>query len=416
MPEFTYDAIDPDGKPCSGKIEGESPYNAALSLSERGFRVNSIKQLGKRDVLSAKPSRLGWQDLSVLTEQLQVFTQRHLPLPSALGFMAKEAQSGKLRSVLEDVQKHVEMGESLEQAMGRHSDAFPPVFLSLIRAGEQTGNLPAVLNHLATYSNRMTDVRNALREMLAYPAFLLVAALAMLGFLSSVVMPQFEGIYQEFGKELPKSTQIALSVHYTLQFLMSGGALVVAGKLLLLVAVVTAIVLAPRFIRHWFGENNVLNMILEKIKISFPVLGPVYTTTLVGRFCRTLGLLLSSRAQTTESLILAGTTAGSGLFRQAGLDAAMMVSKGETMTNALSHTRLFRPSFLWLLGQAEQHGEVGEALVNLAEVCEREVSHWARLATVLVGPLFVAVIGLLVLFTLLAVFLPVINLSSVVSH
>ncbi|MBX7257638.1 MAG: type II secretion system F family protein [Candidatus Hydrogenedentes bacterium] len=411
MPEFSYEVLDPDGNIQTGKMEGESPHAIALALSERGFRVNTIRPVGKVEASPVKAVNLSWKDVSLISEQLEIFTQSHLPLSSAMGLLAKDVHSPKLKAVLEDIHKHLEMGESLDQALSRHADSFPPVFLSLIKAGEQTGNLPGVLSHLATYSNRMTDIRNSMREMLAYPVFLLVATLSILAYLSAVVIPQYAEIYASVGKldSLPMATKLALSIG---EFVRWGGVL---GFILKLGILALAVVLTRMFLTKMRRNGGSADLFVERTKMGFPVLGPVYTTALIARFCRTLGLLLNNKAQTTESLILAGSTAGGGVFRQAGLDAAMLVSKGETLSSALSQTRLFRPSFVWLLGQSEEHGDMGEALLNLADICDREVAHWARLASVLMGPLFVALIALLVLFTITAAFMPVFNLSSLVA-
>lgn len=411
MPEFTYEVLDPDGNLQTGTMEGESPHAVALALSERGFRINTIRPVGKIETAPVKAANLSWKDVTLISEQLEIFTQSHLPLSSAMGLLAKDVHSPKLKAVLEDVHKHLEMGESLDQALSRHADSFPPVFLSLVKAGEQTGNLPGVLSHLATYSNRMTDIRNSMREMLAYPVFLLVATFSILAFLSAAVIPQYAEIYAAAGKadSLPIATKLALSFG---EFVRWGGVL---GLILKIAAVVGLVLLIRMFLAQKRREAGAVDLFVERMKMRFPVLGPVYTTALIARFCRTLGLLLTNKAQTTESLILAGSTAGGGVFRQAGLDAAMLVSKGETLSSALSQTRLFRPSFVWLLGQAEQHGDMGDSLLNLADICDREVAHWARLASVLMGPLFVALIALLVLFTITAAFLPVFNLSSLVA-
>ena len=411
MPEFSFEAMDADGNVQTGKIEGESPHSVALLLSERGLRVNTIKPIGKVETSGIKAVNLSWKDVTTISEQLEIFTQSHLPLSSAMGLLAKDVHSPKLKAVLEDVHQHLEMGESLDQALSRHSESFPPVFLSLIKAGEQTGNLPGVLSHLSTYSNRMTDIRNSMREMLAYPVFLLVATFSIFAFLSAVVIPQYAEIYASVGKleSLPLATRLAL---YFGEFVRWGGLFGFVAKV---AVIVLAVLLTRVFLARKRNEAGAVDMYIERMKMGFPVLGPVYTTALIARFCRTLGLLLTNKAQATESLILAGSTAGGGVFRQAGLDSAMLVSKGETLSSALSQTRLFRPSFVWLLGQSEQHGDMAESLLNLADICDREVAHWARLASVLMGPLFVALIALLVLFTITAAFLPVFNLSSLVA-
>ena len=307
-------------------------------------------------------------------------------------------------------QKRLESGASLEEALNQHPEAFSQVYLSLIRAGERSGNLAGVLSQLASYSNRQLEVRSRLEEVIAYPVFLIIAIVTMLTVFSIVVLPNFEGIFATFGRQLPWPTRAAFGIGH---FFGNIGQIFVKASMSDLLQAALALLVLWLMVRvarttEWGAR------IADGIKMRIPFFRTVYAASLVERFSRCLGMLLSNQAQAPESIILAAAATGSPSFRGAGMGAALLVSHGERLVSALAGTRRFRRSYLWILGNAEEHGRVPGALLSLAESYEREVTRRTRLLLTMSGPALTVVMGLIIAFVVIAMFLPIFQLSSLV--
>jgi len=412
MPVYEYSGTDHEGKTVMGSLEAESAHQASVVLTERGIAISNLvdRDQPPSATLSERATALNAKDIAFLTEQLLTITQSGLPISPALKEMGKDVRSRRVRRVITDIQKRLESGATLEEALKSHPEAFSQVYLSLIRAGERTGNLPKVLGQLATYANRQVEIRSRLEEVLAYPIFLIIAVVTMLTIFSIVILPNFENIYATFGRQLPWPTRAAFAIGHFFGFLgekfmqasprelMYGGLGLLVLWLLIRIARTT----------EWGAR------LADRIKLRIPFFRTIYATSLVERFTRCLGMLLSNQAQAPESIILAAAATGSPSFRGAGMGAALLVSHGERLVSALAGTRRFRRSYLWILGNAEEHGRAPEALLSLAESYEREVTRRTRLLLTMSGPALTVAMGLIIAFVVIAMFLPVLNLSSLV--
>jgi len=407
MPEFRYYAQDEIGRPVTEIVEDVSAHQVVLALIAQGFRVTSVEEIGKpRSVLPWRRT-LTAQDLALLNEELLTIAQSGLPLPAALKEIAQDIKNPRLRAIIEDIRKSLESGASLEEALERHPESFSPVYVSLIRAGERTGNLSGVLTQLCTYSRRLVEMRHVVHELLAYPLFLGIALVLMFTFLSLKILPVFEDMFSGMGGWLPWPTRLCLSV--TLVFRSEGRDFVLWTAIgLLALYIVFKVVNTNHRARHF------LQCAWDWFRMKIPILGPLYSAIWMERYARVLGLLLGSKVEAPESVILASAATGSALFQRAGFEAARSVVRGETLLAAMATARLFRSSHLWLLRQAEQHGNLDSALLRLAESCEREIVRRKRLIMLFTGPILVILMGLIVGFTVIAMFMPILMFSSLV--
>lgn len=412
MPVFEYSGTDNEGKTVMGSLESDSEHKAFVTLTERGVAVSNLVDRD-RPASAGITQRMGAltsKDVAFLTEQLLTVTQSGLPLSPALKELGKDVRRRSVRRVITDIQKHLDAGGSLEEALGKHPESFSQVYLSLIRAGERNGNLAGVLSQLVSYSNRQMEVRNRLEELIAYPLFLIIAVITMLTVFSIVVLPNFKSIFVTFGRQLPWPTRVAFTVG---DFFGSLGQLFVKAtppQLLQAGLVLLALWLFVRIVRttEWGARLS------DRIKMQLPFFRTIYAASLVERFSRCLGMLLSNQGQAPECIILAAAATGSPSFRGAGMGAALLVSHGERLVSALAGTRRFRRSYLWILGNAEEHGRVPAALLSLAESYEREVTRRTRLLLTMSGPALTVIMGLIIAFVVIAMFMPIFQLGSLV--
>jgi len=404
MPQYRYRAVDNDGRVVEGTMEEESARRVTSTLKERGLQVSSVEEVGKRPGFLRLKSRLAWHDLDIFNQQLLAIVKSGLPIAPSLRTVAAEIKNRRLRRVLEDVRSQIEGGSSLEEAITSHPESFSPVYSTMIRAGERTGNLSGVLSHLCAYSGRMVEIKNGIQIAIAYPILVLVACSAVLGFLLVRVVPVFAGIYKDFGGSLPGPTQfwVAVSDFFVTNWPVLG---IWAAVVLLLARLI------PRVLSRSEPGTHALHW----LKLHLPVLGVLYFRVSLARFCRSLGLLLSSKVPVLEALDLASAAAGNAVLRRAVNEAASLVEGGERVSDALASTGYFGHSLCWMLSTAEDRGDVDSALLELADMYERGVMRIDKLIVTFAGPAIVILLGLIVGYLVISLYLPIFMLGDAIS-
>jgi len=404
MAQFRYRAVDPDGNPVEGVMEEASARRVVPLLQEQGLSVNGVNKVGGGGFEFMRRNRLSWQDLSEFNDQLLTITKSGLPLAPALKAMASDVRKAKLRNVLDDIQRQVEAGNTLESALTRHPGSFSPVYVSLVRSGERAGNIAAVFECLTTYSRRMVDLRSSIQEMLAYPLMLILAAFAIVVWILVKVVPVMAEIFKDFGGELPAPTKLVLRI---------GDLFVHHSLIWLSVSAVILVIMLKVFVSFLHGESSGPGM--DRIKLHIPGLGRVYAMASLARFCRALGLLLQARVPMLASLELAAASAGNAVLTKAVRYAGRQVANGATLAEGLKESRYFDHSFCWLLAQGEQRGELAESLLLLDEDQERSVDRMRKWIMMVTGPAVVVCVAILVGFLVISMYLPIFSLGDVIS-
>jgi len=404
MPLYKYRAVDQDGQAVEGTMEEESARRVTSTLKERGLQVSSVEEVGKRPGFLRVKSRLTWQDLDLFNRQLLATVRSGLPLAQSLHAIAEEIQNRRLRRILKDVRSQIEAGSSLEEAVGSHPESFSPVYRTMIRAGERTGNLSGVLSQLCTYSGRMVEMKNSLQEAIAYPILVLVACAAIVGFLLVRVVPVFAAIYKDFGGDLPGPTKFCIAI---------SDVLVINWKIFVMCA--AAVLLLARLILRALANSEHGTHTLHWFNLHLPIFGVLYFRVSVARFCRSLGLLLASRVPVLEALDLASAAAGNAVLRRAVTDAARLVEGGERISDALASTGYFGHGICWMLSTAEDRGDVDETLLELADMYERGAMRIDKLVIALAGPVVVVLVGLIIGYLVISLYLPIFMLGDAIS-
>lgn len=406
MPTFEYEGCDQSGRTISGFQDALNATQVEELLIEQGIRATAIVEQGAWARFARPGHALKPEEIVLLTDQLGTIARSGMPLAPSVAMLAADARSRRVRRILGEIKKTLESGGTLVEALGRSGAGLPSAVLSLIRAGEQTGNLPAVLAQVSGHYARLTDARNAIRQAAAYPAVLIVAACLLLGAMSVTIVPEFAGVYGTFGRSLPLPTRLVFDLSTGIGSLFSRDLLGVWVSLLLLL-------LGTRL---WFGmtargRTTHLRM-NEWLRYRCPFFGPLYEVAATERFARVLGLLITNHAQAPEGLALAGVASGSLRVARAAQNAAVLVKNGSPLSEALAAMRVFRASFLWVVGHAESQGELGSSLLRLADAYEREVARRAATVAALAAPAVIVVVGVFFGALVIALLMPVLNLSS----
>ena len=404
MAQYKYRAVDPVDVSVAGILDETSAAKAVQALRERGLTVTAIEEIPPRRSILSPAKSLTWEELQQFCGQLQTVTATKLPIGPALKALALDVHKPRLRQVMDDIHERMEAGNTLETALSHHPDSFPPIFLTLVRAGERADNLATVFDALNGYSKRMIELKNSLQEALAYPLFLIASSTAVLLWMLLKIIPAFAEIFADFGAGLPAPTRAAVEISELVRdhsFLFFG-----AGALILL-SVAALVVL---FLRE--GSSGLRP---DWVKLHSPLLGGVYGIASLGLFSRALGILLKARVPLPEGVELAAAASGNAVLGRAATNAVSALSAGDTLGGSLRKTGYFDNSYCWLLEHAEQRGELVETLSILEDDCYRTVDHRRRFLMLMVGPVVVVLIGLLIGSLVLAMYLPIFSLGDAIS-
>lgn len=401
MPVYSYRAVNADGEAFEDTVEAISAYDLTQSLEAQGLRVTSIDFTGPPAGFTTNAKQLTWEELRLFSEQLGSIARSGYPLVPSLAAMSDELEQPRLRAATEQLRSDLERGTSLEAAFRHQESRFPPLFGALVRAGELTGDLPTVLDMMNEHATRMVSVNHRVKMALAYPLLLAICAVSVILYQLLYIVPVFADIFLEMEAQLPAPTRFLLTVSDVLRHNWSG---VLMGFALVALGFVALYVLLKR---QPDGRR-----FLDGCKLYFPGIGMAYQGVVQARFCRTLSLLLGARVPLIDALLLAGAASGSAVLEKAVSRASDVVAQGGRLVDGLRESRFFGPSFYWLLGTAEERGQVEYALDNLAESAERTVRTREQLLGSVITPALTIFLGLIIGFMVVALYMPIFTLGD----
>ncbi|HOE67801.1 MAG TPA: type II secretion system F family protein [Candidatus Hydrogenedentes bacterium] len=391
MQLFRYRAVDADGRVVKGEIEESTQQRVAQMLQEQGLQVSKVEPVIARLGYVRQKQRLTWEDLELFNEQMLAITRSGLPLAPSIAALARDVTSRKLRTVLEDMHEHITHGSSLEEALMIHESSFPPVYISMVRAGERTGNLPGVFATLVQYSQRMASLRDRMQMALAYPAIVSAVALGVLLLLAWKVLPEYraqQGLLLSLGESLTGRTTLPF-----FRFFPIAGA-------------VFGLVITAGLLSGWGMTGPRSLPALDWFKARLPVLGRMHRAVAMARFTRTLGMLASSDVPILDALDIAAETAGDRRLRAGATMAISNIELGAPVGESLQETGRFERAFCWMLGSAEERGDMADTLLFLAEGYERRVANYDRFAGAALAPVLLIVIAVTVGAIAVSIYLP----------
>jgi type II secretory pathway component PulF len=419
MPQFSYRARRRSGE----LVEG------VLDVADRSAAVAQIERLGlfpvavdtARAAAVAGPQRAGksvdlmaflpptvraqlqqkrkpkLQELATFTQQLANLIQSGMPLTVALNSMTHLESKGIPADVSRELKQEVTEGKGLSDAMAKQPRVFSDLYVNMVRAGEQSGSLVDVLRRMANHFQQFAEVQAKFTSALIYPALVIGMGLLLVAFFMFVMMPQFTKIFEGFNIALPLPTRMLIGLS---QFLI--GYWWLLGGLILL-----AIILFVRFKASEAGGRK-----LDEWKLSAPVLGKVVKLNLFGQFARTLGTLLQNGVPVLTALKITEQVLPNRLIREAVAKTRDAVTDGKTLAQPLQQSKIFPQLMVDLVRIGEETGDVPGALNNLADTYENELTIALRLMTQLLEPVLIIVMGGVVAFLLLSIFLPLFRLIS----
>jgi len=403
MSGFEYLALDGTGREVKGVVEGDTDRQARQSLRERGLTPLEVALI--EDQPARSRHRIGWRrglsrsDLTLLTRQFATLARAGLPIEECLGVLIDQSESSSARNVLASVRGRVLEGQSLARSLASVPRAFPEIYRAMVDAGEQSGRLAEVLERLADYTEQRDALRQKISLAFVYPAIVTVVALGVVGMLLVYVVPQVTRVFVNLGQALPWPTRLLIAMS---EFVKAGGILWPA----ILVALVIAIPLALR--------NPAVRRMWHKRLLGLPLVGRLVRGVNAARFADTLGILTASGVPLLAALTSAVTVMGNVPMRDAVEDAVRRVREGGALAHALGRAKIFPPLVVHLIASGEASGKLDVMLARAAEAQSREMENWVRWMTALLEPVLILAMGMVVLFVVVAILLPIFEMNQLI--
>lgn len=405
MPEFRYRAVTGQGHPVEGTRESSCARDCVAMLREEGLRVSEVTPVERSSGRLAYRGALTWTDLDLLNTQLQAIARSGLPMPESLRALSVDIKRQKLGDAVRRLANRLDQGTSLADAMDVEPKMFPRVYRSLIRAGEQTGNLPGVLQQLCSYAESRISFTYRLREVLAYPATVFVVMLGVMFYALGFVMPEYLTFYQSFGKvRFPLGS--AWMARASVALHNQTGSVVVG--MIGFVGLVVFLYLIAR-------QHRVISPTVSRLFRWIPVLGRRQQAIAAARFSETLGLLLASGAQAIESIELAGEAADNPLLHRLTYEVKADIANGRALSESLAAMGFFDNTYAWVLSSAERTGTLPEALRDISRDYAREVTRQDNKILAMLSPMLVCMMGVLVALMIISLYGPLLGIGEIIS-
>lgn len=402
MPTFTYQAKRGPTDVIEGTIEAPTQDEVVSRLLRAGLvPVLILIKPEDLDGGSSRASRVRVRpkERRLFTRQLTSLLRAKVELVPAMTILKEQSPSRAVRRLLDDLERQMREGNRFSDAVARHPRVFGPLFLSGIRAGEAAGKLDDVLLKLVQFDEQQEQLESRLKSALAYPILLFLLGLGCLGFFLWGVVPRMAGMFQQFGGTLPWPTRWliflseALAHHWP--WLLGGS---VAAFLLI----------------QWMRRLAPVVSFTERLLKRLPLAREVLEARQVGRFTRTLQLLLHSGLPVFQAMDVARPTLNSALMERRLRNAQESVKGGESIAASLRSARCFPPLVTQMIAVGESAGTLVDVLDEMASYYERSLDETLRIVTALLEPLMIVLMGALVGFCVLAMVLPVFQMTQMV--
>lgn len=401
MQAFAYTARDLRGQDISGLISADSRSDVMALLTDRSLFPLKVEPAKKKSQFSLGfGGRISTELLSSTLTQLSDLLSSGVPLLQSLEILIQQSPHERLQTVLADIRSRISDGEPLHEAMAAHSDVFNELTLSIVRAGTEGAFLEQSLQQTAEFLERQEEVASKVRGAMAYPVFLLIAGFSVTIVLIVFFVPKFADMFSELERTgtLPAATILLLWLSDTLGSIY--GLLVAAG----VVGVVVAV-------RKWMATPRARE-IVDGTKTQLPVFGSVFLNGSTSRFCRILGTLLRNGVPMLKALEISSASAGNVVLGTAIRDSAENISSGATLSEPLSACGLIPGNVMAMISIAEEANNLEEVLTKIADGLDKKVSRQLDTMVRLVEPTLLMVMGSAVLFVIVALLLPVFEMSS----
>lgn len=402
MPQFAYTARTLSGEDVTGLVTAASQRETLNLLAERALFPLEVKPVESRRTPWRLSRRIKTPTVATNLAQLADLLDNGVPLLKSLEILADQAAQPELAEVFRDVRDQVADGVPLDAALARHPRVFSELTVSMVRAGCEGAFLEDALRRTAGFLERQEELKWRVVGAMSYPAFLAVAGTCVTLILIVFFVPKFAELFkrlEEQGGGLPAATVALLGLSH---FLGRFGLVLAAGAVAL-----------GFWARHALSSPRG-RLVADRWKLKIPLAGPIFLGYAVSRFCRVLGTLLRNGVPLLKALQISSESAGNTVLARAILASAENVSSGQTLARPLAQCGLIPRPIMAMISVAEQSNSLDEVLVHIADGLDRKIARQLDIMVRLIEPIMLLVMGAVILFVLVALLLPVFDMSATI--
>lgn len=399
MPIFVYTAKDSQSKPSKGTVEAANEKEAANLIRERSLFITSLTAKKERMLVFSfqKFQKISETDIVSFTRQLATMITAGLPIQDALALLKNQTSNQTFASLLGQISRDIHAGQTLAVALSNNPKQFSPTYLALIKAGESSGTLERVMERLADNLEKDQDFKNRVKGAMIYPTIIMIAMVVVFFLLMTLVVPRLTQLYEDFGSDLPWSTQLLKSI----------SDLVLKSWWLVIGVVGGGIYLFKKWLTTSSGEA-----MWDGFNLRLPILGPLKKQIMLVEFTRTLGMLTSAGVHILDSLNILVDSMENAVFRDTLKEIVTRVEKGFPLGELFAQFPIYPPILGQMVKVGEETGKIDESLLKLSTYFERESDHTVKKLTTSIEPLIMIVLGVGVGFIVFSIITPIYNLTS----
>lgn len=400
MAVFAFSGRTRTGQTISGEMDAPNREAVVAQLRRQQVMATSVKPKAS-DIQIRIPGfggKVSERDLAVVTRQLATMIDAGLPLVQCLEILASQQENKLLKKTLHDIRQDVEGGATFSAALKRHPKIFGALYTNMVEAGEAGGILDTILNRLAAYIEKAMILKRRVKTAMFYPATIISVAVVVVIFLLLYVIPTFQQMFAGFGATLPLPTLFVLALSNF-----------VRAYILFIIVGIVGMVVGIRVFNGTEGGKRTIDRILLRL----PVFGPLIRKVAVAKFSRTLGTLVSSGVSILEGLDITARTAGNKIVEEAVFRARTVIAQGKTIAEPLEASGVFPRMVTQMIGVGEQTGALDRMLNKIADFYDEEVDVAVAGLTSLLEPLLVIFLGVIIGGVVIAMYLPIFKLISV---
>ncbi len=396
--EFNYEGTNRGGSKVKGEIFALSDALAKNELRKQGINPTRVKK--KPQPLFGSAQKIKPADIAIFARQMATMMQAGVPLVQSFEIIGQGNDNKSMQKLIFEIKVAVEGGVPLAEALSKHPLYFDALFVNLVSAGEQSGALESMLDKLATYKEKTEALKAKVKKALFYPIAVLVVAFVVTAILLVFVVPQFEELFQSFGADLPALTQVVINLSKFMQAWWWVIALGIGGSVYLVLRIKKT---SPK-----------MQEAFDRIALKAPVIGDIATKSAIARFSRTLETMSAAGVPLVEAMDSVAGATGNIIYYRASIKIRDEVSQGTQLQTSMRNTGLFPNMAIQMVSIGEEAGSLDDMLAKVADFYETEVDNAVDALTSLLEPLIMAVLGVLVGGLIIAMYLPIFKLGSVV--
>lgn len=397
---FIWHGVNRKGKKINGELPANNVIELKAQLRKQGITPGRVKKKPKALFGLDGDKPITASNIAIITRQIATMLAAGVPLVQTIEMIGRGHNNGKVRKLLGEISSKLSSGIPLSNCLREHPLFFDELYCDLVASGEQSGALETIYSRIATYKEKAEALKSKIKKALTYPVAVLVVAFIVTSILLIFVVPIFQDIFAGFGAELPSFTLLVISISEFMQSYWYIG--------------LGAIFLTAFLFKRAHRSSQLLRDNVDKIILKLPIIGSLLEKAAVARYARTLSTTFAAGVPLIDALNSAAGASGNAVFRDAILDVRNEVSSGMQMNLAMRNCKIFPDMVIQMVAIGEESGAVDDMLSKVAIVYEQEVDDAVDSLTSLLEPLIMAVLGVVIGGLIIAMYLPIFQIGSVV--